>query len=79
MATKVREASLKCHDADGSIDVGVAIAYGLNLGAQARPLLAQRWEDGWQTPLEVWRERLGICPLLQTSPFPRLPGEVAHS
>ena len=66
-------------DADGAIDVGVAIAYGLNLGAQARPLLAQRWEDGWQTPLELWRERLGICPLLQTSPFPRLPGEVAHS
>ncbi len=51
--------------------------YGLNLGAQARPLLAQRWEEGWQTPLDGWRKRLGIYSLLQTTPFPRLHGEAA--
>jgi ubiquinone biosynthesis protein COQ4 len=61
-----------------AVDVGVAIAYGLNLGATAQPLLAQRWEEGWQTPLEVWRARLGIRPLLRASPFPLLPGEVAR-
>uniref|UniRef100_UPI00202667D5 Coq4 family protein n=1 Tax=Synechococcus sp. MU1655 TaxID=2508355 RepID=UPI00202667D5 len=50
-------------DADPNADEGAAIAYGLNLGAKARPLLAQRWEEGWETPLDVWRERLGIGPL----------------
>ena len=62
----------------GAVDVGVAIAYGLNLGAQAQPLLAQRWEEGWQTPLSQWRDRLGIRPLLQASPFPLLPGEAVR-
>ena len=61
------------------VDVGVAIAYGLNLGATAQPLLAQRWEDGWETPLQAWRETLGIRKLLQESPFPLLPGELPRS
>ena len=59
--------------------MGVAIAYGLNLGATASPLLAQRWEEGWQTPLLAWREQLGIRPLLQTNPFPLLPGEAPRT
>ena len=62
-----------------SVDVGVAIAYGLNLGATASPLLAQRWEEGWQTSLLAWREQLGIRPLLQTNPFPLLPGEAPRT
>ncbi len=66
-------------DAEGDVDVGVAIAYGLNLGAQARPLLAQRWEEGWQTPLKTWREALGIRTLLRHSPFPLLTGEIPRS
>ncbi len=66
-------------DAEGDVDVGVAIAYGLNLGAQARPLLAQRWEEGWQTPLKTWREALGIRTLLRHSPFPLLTGEMPRS
>ena len=61
-----------------AVDVGVAIAYGLNLGATALPLLAQRWEEGWQTPLKTWRRQLGIHMLLQTSPFPLLPGETSR-
>ena len=65
-------------DGEGAVDVGVAIAYGLNLGAKAQPLLAQRWEEGWRTPLNHWRERLGIRSLLHASPFPPLPGEVVR-
>ena len=57
-------------DGDGNreagVDVGAAIAYGLNLGATASPLLA-------------WREQLGIRPLLQTNPFPLLPGEAPRT
>ena len=62
-------------DEGAAVDVGVAIAYGLNLGATAQPLLAQRWEEGWETPLETWREALGIRELLSQSPFPLLTGE----
>ena len=68
-------------DAEGeeAVDVGVAIAYGLNLGATAQPLLAQRWEEGWETPLQTWRESLGIRTLLRHSPFPLLTGEMPRS
>ena len=62
--------------ADGTaVDVGVAIAYGLNLGATALPLLAQRWEEGWEAPLQTWRDALGIRALLRQGPFPLLTGE----
>jgi len=66
-------------DDDADVDVGSAIAFGLNLGAAASPLLAQCWEEGWRIPLVEWRARLGIRPLLQTSPFPLLPGEAARN
>lgn len=62
-----------------AVDVGVAIAYGLNLGATAQPLLAQRWEEGWETPLQTWRDALGIRALLRQSPFPLLTGENPRS
>ena len=50
-------------------DVGLAIAFGLELGAKSQPLLAQRWEEGWSTPLQAWRQQLGIDALLQRNPF----------
>ena len=62
-------------EGEGVVDVGTAIAYGLNLGAKASPLLAQRWEDGWEIPLNVWREKLGIRSLVKNNPFPLLAGE----
>ena len=55
-------------------DVGVAVAYGLELGAVAAPLLAQRWEEGWERPLASWRQELGIEAVLQRCPFAPLPG-----
>jgi ubiquinone biosynthesis protein Coq4 len=55
------------------VDVGRAVAFGLELGASAAPFLAQRWEEGWQRPLRDWREELGLSPsLMARSPFARL-------
>jgi ubiquinone biosynthesis protein Coq4 len=52
------------------VDVGLAIAYGLELGASTtRPLLAQRWEEGWERSLTAWREDLGLSALLARNPF----------
>ena len=50
-------------------DVGLAVAYGLELGAACAPLLAQRWEEGWDRPLAAWREHLGIAAIVERSPF----------
>ena len=64
----------RVHDAETTggtgVDVGLAIAYGLELGASTTsPLLAQRWEEGWHRPLAEWREELGIAALVARSPF----------
>ena len=59
-------------DAPAGVDVGRAIAYGLELGASSSaPLLAQRWEEGWQRPLAEWREQLGLSALIERNPFAR--------
>ncbi|MEP0916947.1 Coq4 family protein [Leptolyngbya sp. DQ-M1] len=39
------------------------IAAGYRMGAKAKPLLAQRWEEHWERPLAHWRSELGIEPL----------------
>ena len=36
------------------------VAIGYRMGAKAQPLLAQKWEAGWDKPLSQWREELGI-------------------
>ena len=52
------------------VDVGRAIAYGLELGARSSaPRLAQRWEEGWPRPLAEWREELGLSALIRRNPF----------
>jgi ubiquinone biosynthesis protein COQ4 len=53
----------------GEVDYGQAAAYGLELGRISAPLLAQRWEEGWDRPLAAWREQLGITALVARSPF----------
>jgi hypothetical protein len=50
-------------------DVGEAVAYGLELGRISAPLLAQRWEEGWERPLAQWRQELGIAAVVARSPF----------
>ena len=39
-----------------------AIRIGLQMGREARPLFAQRWEEGWERPLAEWREALQLRP-----------------
>jgi ubiquinone biosynthesis protein Coq4 len=58
------------HSQDNGVDVGRAVAFGLELGATASPFLAQRWEQGWHRPLQEWRDALGLSPsLMARSPF----------
>lgn len=33
---------------------------GYRMGLQARPFLAQKWEEAWEKPLTEWRSQLGI-------------------
>ena len=39
------------------------IASGYRMGAKAKPLLAQKWEEHWEKPLAEWRLELGIEPM----------------
>jgi ubiquinone biosynthesis protein Coq4 len=61
----------------GQVDVGQAVAYGLELGRVCAPLLAQRWEEGWERPLAQWRQQLGIAALVARSPFAANDGSAA--
>jgi len=36
------------------------IAIGYRMGAKAKPFLAQRWEEGWERPLQDWQQELNI-------------------
>lgn len=33
---------------------------GYRMGSQAKPFLAQKWEEAWEKPLTEWRSQLGI-------------------
>jgi len=37
-----------------------AIAVGSRIGLEATPLVLQRWEEGWEKPLHLWREEIGV-------------------
>ena len=63
-------------EGERDVDLGVAIAYGLNIGATASSLLAQRWEERWEHPLASLREELGISELVARSPFSPLAGDL---
>lgn len=36
---------------------------GYDLGYQAKPFLAQKWEEAWEKPLEDWRKELNVTPV----------------
>jgi ubiquinone biosynthesis protein Coq4 len=48
------------HEPERLGDVMTHISHGYQLGRRATPFLAQRWEQGWQEPLTLWRERVGL-------------------
>ena len=56
----------------GVIDLGQAVSYGLELGRQSAPLLAQRWEGGWERPVSEWRDALGISTLVNHGLFSKV-------
>jgi hypothetical protein len=54
---------------DQGVDVGRAIALGLELGCLAPPLLAQRWEEGWERPLVPGGKRWASAPWSAAAPL----------
>lgn len=43
--------------------VMAVLLQGYNAGIQAKPFLAQKWEDAWDKPLAEWRAELNVIPL----------------
>jgi ubiquinone biosynthesis protein Coq4 len=41
-----------------------AIAQGFQMGKAAKPLFAQKWEEGWEKPLAQWQAELNIQPII---------------
>ncbi len=44
-------------------------ARGMAMALQMKPLIAQRWEDGWDKPLKQWREELNISDPVIDEPY----------
>ncbi|MGH1396504.1 MAG: Coq4 family protein [Trichormus sp.] len=40
-----------------------------NLARQAKPFLAQKWEEAWEKPLAQWREELNVAPVTYREPY----------
>lgn len=40
-----------------------AIAQGFQMGKTAKPLFAQKWEEGWEKPLTQWQIELNLQPI----------------
>ena len=44
-------------------EVLAAVSAGYQMGIKAKLLLAQKWEDHWERPLEEWRTMLNVTPV----------------
>ena len=55
--------------AEGLDMVMWAIAHGYRMGTEVKPLLAQKWEEGWDRPLKEWQDHLGITEARAESPY----------
>jgi ubiquinone biosynthesis protein Coq4 len=44
-------------------------ARGMGMAIQIKPLIAQRWEDGWDKPVKQWREELNITDPVINEPY----------
>lgn len=45
------------------------IARGMSIGLEAKPLIAQRWEEGWDKPMAQWRQELNITNPVINEPY----------
>ncbi len=50
-------------------DVTQQAARGMGMAIQMKPLIAQRWEDGWDKPMGQWREDLNITDPVIDEPY----------
>ncbi len=50
-------------------DITRQVARGMGMAIQMKPLIAQRWEDGWDKPLRQWREDLNITNPVIEEPY----------
>jgi ubiquinone biosynthesis protein Coq4 len=41
----------------------------MGMALQAKPLIAQRWEDGWEKPVAQWRQELNITNPVIEEPY----------
>lgn len=48
-------------------DLLEAITQGFHIGKTAKPLFAQKWEEGWEKPLSQWQAELNIQPIQPTT------------
>ncbi|MBM0745093.1 pyrroloquinoline quinone biosynthesis protein (plasmid) [Phormidium sp. CLA17] len=44
-------------------------ARGMGMALEIKPLIAQRWEEGWDKPLQQWREELNITDPVIDEPY----------
>ena len=52
-------------------------ARGMAMALEMKPVIAQRWEDGWDKPMQQWRKELNISNPVIDEPYSlknRLPG-----
>ena len=40
------------------------VGRGMKMGSECKPLLAVKWEEGWEKPVSRWREELGVNPVM---------------
>lgn len=50
-------------------DVTQQVARGMGMAIQMKPLIAQRWEDGWDKTVHQWREDLNITDPVIDEPY----------
>lgn len=50
---------MKAHENQQTFDL---VGEGMNMAHRAKTLMGVKWEEGWDKPLDRWREELGILP-----------------
>jgi ubiquinone biosynthesis protein COQ4 len=55
--------ALTFHHAQGFHTALNDVGRGMMMGHACKPLLAVKWEEGWEKPVARWREELGINPV----------------
>ena len=49
--------------------ISSAVAHGQGIARQAQCLALARWEEGWERPVEHWRQELGISDPAEHEPY----------